>query len=167
MSLPGPSSSNLITRLASEDLETVRRILEWNDLHLDLAAELSREIALPWVIRAHASGPPLGFLLAWSVADELHLLELASHPEQRRRGLGRALIGALVEYAREHRKRLILLEVRRSNLAAIALYESCGFQTTGVRSRYYSDTDEDALEMRVTLDPNSGEIVPDPTASPC
>jgi ribosomal-protein-alanine N-acetyltransferase len=151
----------VIRRLSSQDLEPVRAILEASDLHVDLAAELTRDIALPWVIRA-SDGTLVGFLLAWSVADELHLLELACHPEHRRRGFGRALLNALVSHARQHRKRLLLLEVRRSNAAAIALYESCGFQEAGVRRAYYSDTGEDALEMRITFDPNSGEIVPEP-----
>jgi ribosomal-protein-alanine N-acetyltransferase len=150
----------LIARMTSADLELVRAILEPSDLHVDLEAELSREIALPWLVRQSADGPPLGFLLAWSVADELHLLELATHPAQRRRGLARTLLTALMGYAREKQKRLVLLEVRRSNLAAITLYESCGFETTGVRRGYYSDTAEDALEMRITLNPETGEVVP-------
>ena len=61
--------------------------------------------------------------------------------------------------ARREHKRLVLLEVRQSNGPAIALYRSVGFETTGVRRGYYSDTGEDALEMRVTLDPKSGEAV--------
>ncbi|MEO7032221.1 MAG: ribosomal protein S18-alanine N-acetyltransferase [Polyangiaceae bacterium] len=153
--------TRIITRLRAEDLEAVRAILEPSNLHVDIEAELKREIALPWLIREHDGGPPLAFLLAWSVVDELHLLELASHPEQRRRGLARALLVALLAHARGQQARLILLEVRRSNLAAIALYESFGFETTGVRRGYYSDTGEDALEMRITLDPNTGEILPE------
>ena len=155
------TDTRVITRLSSEDLEAVRAILEPSDLHVDLEAELKREIALPWLIRDHEAGPPLGFLLAWSVVDELHLLELASHPEHRRKGLARALLVALLAHARAQHTRLILLEVRRSNLAAIALYESFGFETTGVRRGYYSDTGEDALEMRITLDPSTGEILPE------
>ena len=162
MSETTPGLAGTILPLSREDLDTVHAILEPSDLHVDLAAELARDIALPWVIRTQ-SGLVAGFLLAWSVADELHLLELASHPARRRQGFARALLLALIEHARERRKRLLLLEVRRSNQAAIALYESCGFQTTGVRRGYYSDTSEDALEMRITLDPSSGEVVPEPS----
>jgi ribosomal-protein-alanine N-acetyltransferase len=156
------TSRPAIARLTSDDLAAVQAILEPSDLHVDLPAELTREIALPWVLR-DPGGVVVGFLLAWSVADELHLLELASHPAHRRRGFGRALLTALVAHAREAKKRLLLLEVRRSNQAAIALYESTGFQTTGVRRGYYSDTGEDALEMRITFDPQSGEIIPEPS----
>ena len=154
------STNPFISRVTSEDLEAVQAILEPSDLHVDLRAELSRDIALPWLLRDD-TGLVVGFLLAWSVADELHLLELASHPERRRKGFGRALLAALIEHARHARKRLLLLEVRRSNQAAIELYESAGFQKTGVRRGYYSDTGEDAVEMRITFDPSSGEIVPE------
>jgi len=154
------SSNPFISRLTSADLEAVQAILEPSDLHVDLRAELTREIALPWLLRDD-TGLVVGFLLAWSVADELHLLELASHPEQRRKGFGRALLAALIEHAQHSRKRLLLLEVRRSNQAAISLYERVGFQKAGVRRGYYSDTGEDAVEMRITFDPSSGEIVPE------
>jgi ribosomal-protein-alanine N-acetyltransferase len=152
--------AGLVVRLTRADLEAVRAILEPSELHVDLEAELTREIALPWLIRGAEGEAPAAFLLAWSVADELHLLELASHPAQRRRGFARQLLDALVRHAREQHKRLILLEVRRGNLPAIGLYESFGFETTGVRRGYYSDTGEDALEMRITLDPSTGVIVP-------
>ena len=155
------TDARIITRLTAEELPAARAILEPSLLHVDLEAELAREIALPWLIRARPGDPPAGFLLAWSVVDELHLLELASHPEQRRKGFARALLVALLEHAQSQHTRLILLEVRRSNVAAIALYESFGFETTGVRRGYYADTGEDALEMRITLDPNTGEILPE------
>jgi ribosomal-protein-alanine N-acetyltransferase len=150
----------LITRLTAQDLEQVRAILEPSEMHVDLEAELNREIALPWVLRETQAGPPLAFLLAWSVADELHLLELVCHPERRRRGFARNLLSELLAYAREQHKRLVLLEVRHSNSAALDLYESFGFETTGVRRGYYSDTGEDAREMRITLNPETGQIVP-------
>ena len=162
MSENTPEPAGTIAPLNRDDLDAVSAILEPSDLHVDLAAELARDIALPWVIRTQA-GLVVGFLLAWSVADELHLLELASHPEYRRQGFARSLLCALIVHARQTRKRLLLLEVRRSNRAAILLYESSGFQTTGVRRGYYSDTGEDALEMRITFDPSSGEIVPEPS----
>ncbi|HEX3773710.1 MAG TPA: ribosomal protein S18-alanine N-acetyltransferase [Polyangiaceae bacterium] len=154
------SSPRPIARLTLADLDAVRAILEPSKLHVELEAELEREIALPWVVRAEG-GSVAGFLLAWSVADELHLLELAVSLEQRRKGFARALLEHLLEHARAEKKRLLLLEVRRSNGAAIKLYESIGFSTTGVRRGYYSDTNEDALEMRITFDPTSGAIVPE------
>ncbi len=160
--MSAPASAGVIARLTREDFEPVAQILRDSGLEVDLEAELNREIALPWVLRSAPSGVPLAFCLAWSVADELHLLDMASHPEHRRRGYARALLNELLSYARHARKRLLLLEVRRSNESAIALYRGAGFETTGVRRGYYSDTGEDALEMRITFDPSTGRILPEP-----
>ncbi|MEI9954161.1 MAG: GNAT family N-acetyltransferase [Pseudomonadota bacterium] len=150
-----PPSSPLLARLTREDFDAVSDILRDSGLEVDLAAELAREIALPWVLRSPLSGEPVAFSLAWSVADELHLLDMASHPAHRRQGHARALLSELLSYARRERKRLLLLEVRQSNEPAILLYRSAGFETTGVRRGYYSDTGEDALEMRISFDVDS------------
>jgi ribosomal-protein-alanine N-acetyltransferase len=125
------------------------------------AAQLRDELARPWarlwVARA-ADGPShaVAFLLAWHVADELHVLDVATHPEFRRRGFGRALMQQALAYAKEHSARHILLEVRRSNTPAIRLYRDCGFFAMGLRKRYYPD-DEDAVEMVLLLD-ERGEV---------
>ena len=148
-----------ITRATATDLDAIQSILEPSGLHLDVAAELGRPFALPWVLRLEAADPPVGFLLAWSVADEMQLLELATATSFRRRGVARALLQALLREARAQKKRLLLLEVRASNLPAISLYQSEGFIETGVRKGYYSDNGEDALEMRLTLDPETGAII--------
>jgi len=113
-------------------------------------AELDRPWSRVWVARGEA-GQPLGFLVAWHVVDELHVLNVATAPEARRRGIGSALVEAALAYATSGGVRLVLLEVRRSNEPAIRLYEKHAFDVTGVRERYYSDNDEDALEMQRVL----------------
>ncbi len=81
------------------------------------------------------------------IADELHVMTVAVHPERRRRGHARTLVRAALD---EHPDaRLVYLEVRPGNMAARALYESLGFYVTGVRPRYYGD--EDALLMTLDL----------------
>ena len=101
--------------------------------------------------RAHGdSGPIVAFANYWLVHDELHLLNLATHPAHRRRGVGRFLMGHLIAVARAHGCRYITLEVRRTNHAAQALYQAHGFEPMGTRARYYSDG-EDAIVMTLTL----------------
>jgi ribosomal-protein-alanine acetyltransferase len=158
-----PFSDPLIARLTREDFAPVEQLLQVSGLEVDLAAELGREFALPWVRRSPISGEPVAFSLAWSVADELQLLDVACHPEHRRQGHARALLSELLRYARREQIRLFLLEVRQTNEHAIRLYRSAGFETTGVRRGYYSDTGEDAFEMRITFDPNTGQILPEPS----
>jgi len=66
----------------------------------------------------------------------------------------------LLEHARSERVRLVILEVRRSNRPAQSLYRAHGFRAIGVRCGYYSDNAEDAVEMMLTLDPETGSIIP-------
>ena len=110
---------------------------------------LREELVRPWSrLRAARDdgGTLLGYLLFWHVVDELHLLNMAVAIAARRRGIGRALLNDLVGYARQQAAVRILLEVRSSNVAAIALYESQGFARFNVREGYYADG-EDAIEM--------------------
>ena len=90
--------------------------------------------------------PVLGGYLVCARYDEAyHLMNIATDPEQRRKGVGRALIDAMIDRAGVDAN--ITLEVRVSNTPAIALYESYGFRGVGTRRRYYSDTGEDAIIM--------------------
>jgi ribosomal-protein-alanine N-acetyltransferase len=127
---------------------------------VDVAEELDRPWARIWVARFGEGAVPSAFLLAWLVADELHVLSVATHPSARRRGLARALLAQALAAAREKKMRLVLLEVRRSNQAAIRLYRGFGFRAMGVRPGYYADNREDAIEMILVLDPLTGEIQP-------
>lgn len=124
---------------------------------------MREEVARPWTRLwvAFASEPqaaePAAFLVGWHVADELHILNIATAPSARRRGLASALLEQVFAYAAEHRLRILLLEVRRSNEAAIALYRKHGFTIFRVRRGYYEDNGEDAIEMAVALDPAAGQ----------
>src|ERR1700722_4675363 len=121
-----------------------------------LRAEMGRTWSRRWGVRE--DGEPVGYLLSWHVVDELHVMNVATRLDRRRRGIGRALMNTVVAYARSYQVKHVLLEVRRSNHPAIALYRSVGFFAMGVRSRYYAD-DEDAVEMVLALDPATGEIM--------
>jgi ribosomal-protein-alanine N-acetyltransferase len=115
--------------------------------------DLARDWAYVDLARRRANdalGPVLGFANYWLVHDELHLLNFATHPAHRRRGVGARMMRHLIAVARDRRCRYITLEVRRSNVAAQALYQGHGFEAMGMRARYYSDG-EDAIVMTLSL----------------
>jgi ribosomal-protein-alanine N-acetyltransferase len=111
-----------------------------------LAASLAEPAARAFVARA---GAAVGMALGRAAADEIEILLVAVAPDARRRGIGRALVEALLADAALRRAHL---EVRAGNAAAIALYERAGFVAAGRRKRYYADG-EDALRMIRTLEP--------------
>jgi ribosomal-protein-alanine N-acetyltransferase len=114
-------------------------------------ANLREELARPWArVWVACSGEQvIGAFVAWVVADEVHVLDVATHPDHRRRGVGRALVKEVLALAERERAVHVYLEVRRSNVAAIALYRGAGFAAVGIRERYYAN-DEDAVEMALT-----------------
>lgn len=131
------------------DADALRALIAGTSTYFDVGAELARSYAKLWVIGAEGADLD-GALLSWEVADEVHLLDVLVAPAARRRGLGRALLSALLARARERAARVVLLEVRRDNLPAQRLYESAGFTPTGERRSYYADG-EDALLFSLSL----------------
>lgn len=87
-----------------------------------------------------------GYIMAWFVADEVHITNLAVASRHRKRGVARSLIQRLIDDAVGEGAGWCVLEVRESNLAARSLYEGMGFHHLGVRRRYYRNG-EDALVM--------------------
>ena len=92
-----------------------------------------------------------GFICYWMLDFEVNLLNLAVHPEERGKGVGRFLLNHMVEEASSREVEAVWLEVRASNVGAIRLYGKFGFDKVGVRRKYYDDTQEDAIVMRVPL----------------
>lgn len=79
--------------------------------------------------------------------DEGQITNIAVHPDFRRRGMGDALVKALLRYAKDERLDTVTLEVRASNAAAIALYRRNGFAEVGRRKAFYTKPTEDAIIM--------------------
>jgi ribosomal-protein-alanine N-acetyltransferase len=88
-----------------------------------------------------------GFSIFWLVQDEQHVLNVATDPTWRRRGVGNAVMLATLEIGRAHRCRISTLEVRRGNVPAIEMYKKLGFRPVGMRPNYYADDREDAVVM--------------------
>ena len=117
------------------------------------AAAFDRILALSGVFGylAWPVGEPAGFILARDLGDEAEVLTLGVLPEARRRGVGRALIQALLGELRRRALGSLVLEVAADNHAARRLYGGFGFLQVGLRPRYYrrSGTVVDALILRL------------------
>ena len=92
-------------------------------------------------------GEILGYVGLQIVLDEGYITNVAVTKKARKRGVGSALISRLKEVAKEKGLRFISLEVRKSNAAAIALYEKQGFKAAGLRKNFYCHPTEDGLIM--------------------
>lgn len=149
----------LVHRLTSDENTPVQRIAREVGLTINVQEEQTRPWAIVWTARFEPNSEPIAFLVAWAVADELHLIQIATRPDARKRGAARSLMTTLLAHAAERKSRLVLLEVRRSNRPAIRLYREFGFCAMGVRRGYYSDG-EDAVEMMLTMDPVTGAVKP-------
>ncbi|MGY8525279.1 ribosomal protein S18-alanine N-acetyltransferase [Paracidovorax citrulli] len=98
-----------------------------------------------------AAGALNSYAILMPVVDEMHLLNLTVEPQLQRRGLGRLMLNVALAVSHEHRLPDMLLEVRPSNTAALALYHATGFVEIGRRRGYYPADDggrEDALVLR-------------------
>jgi len=89
----------------------------------------------------------VGFAGLWLMVDEGHVTTIAVHPDHRRHGVGELMLSSLIDIAYDIGARVVTLEVRVTNASAQALYRKYGFREAGIRRRYYSDNDEDALIM--------------------
>jgi ribosomal-protein-alanine N-acetyltransferase len=104
---------------------------------------------------------PAGFAIARDLGGEAEILTIGVLPRMRRRGLGRALLVAIVAQAGERRCGSVVLEVAADNPAARLLYESAGFIRVGTRPHYYRRSRDriEALILRLPVEaaPNGAE----------
>jgi ribosomal-protein-alanine N-acetyltransferase len=162
---------------AMDDLE-IRR-LTYADLPQVIAIE-RRAFPTPWSLAMFVLelSKPSGVCLAALREDRLvgylvcsryervwHIMNVAVDPDRRREGTGTTLLTTLFERVRDDEARFTL-EVRRSNEAALALYERFGFRVAGVRRRYYQDNGEDAYVMWRTPATLRGAFDDVPNAQP-
>lgn len=139
--------------MTSADLDTVQAIetasfsRPWTREHF--AAELDSPGSFPGVA-VDAGGRVIGYLCPVLIGDEAEIHDVAVALACRGVGVGRALVAWAFEEFRRRGAAVIHLEVRPSNLAAIALYERFGFRVTSRRRAYY-ENGEDALLMSCQL----------------
>ncbi len=89
----------------------------------------------------------VGYAGLWLSLDEAHITTFAVLPDYRRRKIGERMLVALFDKSEKLGAEWLTLEVRASNLPAQKLYEKYGFRPAGIRRRYYSDNNEDAIIM--------------------
>lgn len=116
-----------------------------------LFEELSNPNAHTYV--ALIDGQAAGFLSVWEVLGEVSINNIAVLQQHRRKGVARALLERMLTDLCSADS--VTLEVRRSNAAAIALYQGFGFERVGERKNFYSQPTEDALLMTKSL---NGEV---------
>ena len=100
-----------------------------------------------WV--AEAEGKVVGMIVVWLIVDEAHVATIATHPDFRRQGIGKNLLGYALRDLIGKGARSSFLEVRESNVAAQDMYRKFGYKESGRRRRYYKDNDEDAILMNL------------------
>jgi ribosomal-protein-alanine N-acetyltransferase len=96
---------------------------------------------------ASLDGRVVGYIIAWFLRGEVHVLNVAVEAGYQRRGIARRLLSHVIELGEQAEHHLVTLEVRASNDPAKLLYVTMGFAPVGVRRRYYRDNDEDAIVM--------------------
>ena len=116
-------------------------------------AQLRDAIGWPGAVAlvAEDDGGLTGYVLGRVIVDEAEILSLATAPDHRRRGIGRALLAAALAIMAGRGARAAWLEVRVSNQAALAMYHGAGFVAAGRRPDYYRQPVEDALVLRCEL----------------
>lgn len=114
-----------------------------------IASEVNNRLSL-WLV-AEIDGCIAGYVGSQTVLDMTDMMNIAVAPEFRRQGVAEALVNALVSCLKEKDVMGLLLEVRASNTAAIALYNKLGFLQVGRRPAYYRNPKEDALILRKEL----------------
>jgi ribosomal-protein-alanine N-acetyltransferase len=111
-----------------------------------VASELENKLAY-WLV-AVEDDRVAGYVGSQTVCGETDMMNIAVHPDFRRRGIAESLVNALVEDLQKQESHSLTLEVRASNEAAQKLYEKLGFMQVGLRKNYYRNPKEDAYILR-------------------
>ena len=141
-------------------------IIRMSREHLSAVAEIEQiSFSDPWSVEslelmlgeqamglvALEDGRLLGYVGMMCVLDEGQIINVATHPDSRRRGVGRALMIAIEQSAKERGIVFLSLEVRESNAAARSLYSSLGWVGRGIRKNFYSKPTENACIMTKSI----------------
>ena len=126
------------------ELEKLCFTTPWSEK--SIASELKNDLAV-WMV-ALDGDRVVGYIGSQTAADETDMMNVAVHPDYRRRGIAQILIELLIPELKRRASRSLSLEVRASNEPAKQLYEKLGFAEVGRRKNYYRNPKEDALILR-------------------
>ena len=149
-----------IARMTEHDLVEVCQIEDlsslsawgWDAYHHELQSRGDSIMLVARIDSTFHEYELAGFIVARTIADELHVNNVAVRHEFRGRGIGSMLLQTSLEEGRKRKARVAQLEVRAGNEAAQKLYRRCGFEVVGRRRSYYREPVEDALLMSLSLD---------------
>ena len=111
-----------------------------------VASELNNKLSL-WLVCVDENSVA-GYIGSQTVMGETDMMNVAVHPDHRRKGIAECLVNELVEQLKALESHSLTLEVRASNMPAISLYRKLGFLEVGRRKNYYRNPKEDALILR-------------------
>lgn len=137
----------VVRKMGEKDIEAVASLekecfsVPWSEN--SLREELSNPTARFYTLKN--GGELYGYIGANNICGEVYITNVAVSEKHRRRGFGKRLLKSLILQSRFENAAFVTLEVRRSNSAAVSLYEGCGFKQTGERKDFYTSPKEDAL----------------------
>lgn len=138
-----------IDKLTAADLEQVSRMeqecfsMPWSEKSFEEILDNPKAV----YVVAREEEQVIGYCGAYLILDEADINQVAVAPAHREKGVGRMMMTALMERLKQAGAESVTLEVRKSNIPAIALYEGLGFRTEGIRKNFYEKPAEDALIM--------------------
>lgn len=100
---------------------------------------------------AKSKGEIVGYISFTIILDECQIVNVATSRAHRKMGVGKALVSALLDFAKSNEASKLFLEVRKSNEPAIMLYRKYGFDVVGVSRNHYFSPTEDALLMNLEI----------------
>lgn len=109
------------------------------------------------VLLEEATSQVVAYGISQKHVDEIHIVQLGTHPQQQRKGYARFLLQLMIQRAQSQACERMVLEVRVTQVPALALYESLGFVIRATRRHYYTDNGEDAYLMTKELHAKTDE----------
>ena len=145
-----------IVPMQAQDVDAVCKIeirsfpYPWKKKQFEEEINLAHAHNFVATVDDEGEGRIIGYVCCWLVADEIHILNLATHPDCRRMGVATTLLTFALLFAQSKNVALATLEVRRFNTPAYRLYQKIGFETKGIRKGYYP-AGEDAVVMALEV----------------